>query len=54
MTRNIVKARKHLEKAREIISRGKSPLSNMREVDVIGKIRKDRETIWEEKFVASS
>lgn len=52
MTHNIIKAKKHLEKAREIISKRKSPLANMREVDVIEKIRKDREAIWEEKLAA--
>jgi len=52
MTRNCSKAKRHLEKAREIISKRKSPFSGMREDEIIAKIRKDRETIWEEKLAA--
>lgn len=54
MARNITKARRHLQKIREIISKRKSPLANLREEEVIEKIRKDRENIWEEKLAARS
>ncbi len=53
MKRNVIKARRHLEQAKKIISKRKTPFSNMREEDVIEKIRKDREEIWEEKLAAS-
>ena len=50
MKLNIAKIKRHLEKLREIVSKRKSPFAHMSEQQVINKIRKDREKIWEEKF----
>ncbi len=54
MRNNIEKAKKHLQKARALIAKSGSPLNKMTEAQVIAKIRKDRERIWEEKFVTHS
>jgi hypothetical protein len=51
---NIEKAKKHLKRIREIVSRTKSPFVNMSEEEVIEKIRRDREKLWEEKFATRS
>jgi hypothetical protein len=44
------KAKKHLKKIREIISQNPPPIYKMSKDDVIKKLRKTREEIWEEKF----
>ena len=49
-----IKAQKHWERAKEMISKRKSPFVGMSEEEVIAKIRKDREKIWEEKFAPRS
>jgi len=54
MKPNIEKAKRHLKKIREIVSKIKSPLANMSEEEVIEKIRKDREKLWEERFAPRS
>ncbi len=54
MIRNITKAKRHLEKAREIISKKRSPFFRMKEEEVIEKVRKDRQDIWEEKLAPRS
>ena len=46
----IAKAKQHITRARELSSRVKSPLSPMKESEVIAKIRRDREMIWENKL----
>ena len=54
MRNNIKRERalKALEKARKLIAGRKSPFAGMREQQIIDKIRKDREEIWEEKFAS--
>jgi len=47
---NVRKARLHLDKLRHLVSRKKTPLSGMREEDVIEEIRKTREEIWDKKL----
>lgn len=54
MTRGVRKAQRHLQRIREVIAKRKSPFCNAREEEVIEKIRKDRENIWEEKLAARS
>ena len=54
MKPNAIKAQKHWERAKEMVSKRKSPFAGMSEQDVIDKIRKDREKIWEEKFAPRS
>jgi len=51
---NIEKAKKHLQKARALIVKSGSPLNKLTEAQIISKIRKDRERIWEEKFASHS
>jgi len=53
--KNIIKkAKGHLKKAREIIAKSKSPFTNMKEEDVIKKIRRDRKRIWEARIAPGS
>ena len=47
-----VKALKALERARKLAAGKKSPFAGMSEQQIIDKIRKDREEIWEEKFAS--
>ena len=54
MKYDIKKAQKHLAKIKESMGKTKSILSATREKEIIEKIRKDREKIWEEKFAARS
>ena len=54
MNRTAIKAKRHLKKIRDIVSKRISPLSNMQMSQVIEKIRKDREKIWEAKFAVRS
>ena len=51
---NPKKARKHLEKLREIIAKDPSPIFKMSKEDVIDKLRKTREELWETKITALS
>ena len=51
---NIQKALKAIEKAKKDLISGRHPLSRKREEEIIRKIRKDREQIWEEKFASRS
>lgn len=50
MKPNISKAKKHLARLKEIIHSGKTALSRAHEDEIINKIRRDREKIWEERF----
>ncbi len=50
MRKNIQKAKKHLQKIREIISKNPPPIFKMSKEDMIKTLRKTREKIWEEKF----
>ncbi len=54
MKSNITKAKRHLQKLREIVAKSKSPLAHMTAEEVIQKLRKDRERIWEEKLATRS
>lgn len=49
---NPKKAKKHLDKLREMIAKDPSPIFKMRKEDVIKQLRKTREEIWEEKLAA--
>jgi len=51
---NVKKAKKHLAKLRELVSKRKHPFSDMTEEEVIKALRKTREEIWKEKVVARS
>ena len=53
MTR-IAKAKQHLARARELSSRFKSPLTKTKESEIIAKIRRDRQIIWETKLAVRS
>ena len=45
-----IKAKKHLDKIRQLVGMRKSPFSHMNEEEVIKEIRKTREKLWEEKL----
>ncbi len=49
---NSEKALKHLKKARQLMSRVRSPYEGMDEQEIIDEIRKVREKLWEEKITA--
>jgi hypothetical protein len=46
---NPKKAKKHLERLREMIAKNPSPIFKMSKEDVIKQLRKTREEIWKEK-----
>lgn len=48
------RAKKHLDRIYQIMSRVKSPLEGMSDEEIIKKLRKTREEIWEEKFAPRS
>lgn len=50
MKPNIVAARKHLQRLREIIAKNPTPIFKMSKEEVIETLRKTREAIWEEKL----
>jgi hypothetical protein len=50
----VSKAKRHIARARELSHRVKSRLPKMKEAQVIAKVRKDRQMIWESKFAARS
>ena len=50
--KNAKKAKKHLEKARYLLSRVRSPFEGMSEEAIIKKLRKTRQEIWNEKFAS--
>jgi hypothetical protein len=49
---DLQKARKHLEKLREMIARDPDPIFKMSKEEVIKQLRKTREEIWEEKLAS--
>ena len=51
MNTNAQKAKRHLTKLRQSLARKKSPFEGMSESAIIAKLRKDRERIWETRFV---
>lgn len=54
MRRNIAEGKKLLKKLRERISKRRSPFAGMNEEEVIARLRKTREELWEEKLAARS
>lgn len=48
------RAQKHLEKIYKLMSQSKSPFEEMSEAEIIKKLRKTREEIWEEKLAPRS
>ena len=46
------RAKKHLDRLREMIAKDPSPIFKMSKEDVIKQLRKTREKIWEEKLAA--
>ncbi len=54
MKRNIKEAKQLLKNLRESISKRHSPFSGMSEGEVIERLRKTREKLWEEKIAARS
>lgn len=46
------RAKKHLEKLREMIARDPSPIFKMSKEEIIEQLRKTRKEIWEEKLAA--
>ena len=51
---NINKAKKHLAKLRELVSKRKHPFSEMKEEEIIKVLRNTREKIWDKKLVTHS
>ena len=49
---NIAKAKRHIARARELSGRIKSSVPKMKESEIIAKIRRDREILWENKIAA--
>ncbi|MFA4889198.1 MAG: hypothetical protein WC628_06460 [Candidatus Omnitrophota bacterium] len=47
---NAKKAKMHLEKLRQIITRNPTPIFKMSKEEVVKQLRKTREQIWEEKL----
>ena len=54
MKQNIKKAKRHLSKLRELVSKRKSPLTEVKEEKVMETLRKTREELWDKKFAARS
>ncbi len=50
--KNPRKAKKHLEKLREMIAKDPSPIFKMSKEEIIKQLRKTREEIWKEKLAA--
>ncbi len=48
------RAKKHLEKLYQLASQSKSPFEGMSDEEIIKKLRKTREEIWEEKLATRS
>jgi hypothetical protein len=54
MKQDLKKTKRHLTKLRELISKRKRPLSEVKEEKVIETLRKTREELWDKKFAARS
>ncbi len=54
MKQNIKKAKRHLTKLRELVSRRKPPLSEVKEEKVLETLRKTREELWDKKLVTEN
>ena len=51
---NIKKAKRHLARLRQLVSKKPTRLLHMREEEVIKAIRKSKEEIWDKKFAPRS
>lgn len=51
---NPKKAKKHLDKLRELIKKRKDPFFEMSEEEIIKALRKTREELWEKKLASRS
>lgn len=51
---NVKKAKLHLARLRQLVSKKKPPFSGMREEEVITAVRKTREEIWDKKLALRS
>lgn len=51
---SIKRAKKHLHKIYELMLQVKSPLEGLSEEEIIKKLRKTREEVWEEKLAPRS
>ena len=54
MRKDIQRAKKRIEKIRQLMSKVRSPYRGMTKQEIIDEIRKTREKLWEEKLVARS
>ncbi len=54
MKLNIKKAKMHLQKIRELMSKVTSPYKGMSKQEIIEEIRKTREKLWEAKLASHS
>ncbi len=54
MKQNIKKAKRHLTKLRELVSKRKHPLTEVKEEKVLETLRKTREELWDHKFASRS
>lgn len=54
MTTKAARALKHLYKARELGKTLPNPFKNMTEEQIIAKLRKTREELWQEKYASSA
>jgi len=52
MKQNLKKAKRHLAKLRELVSKRKHPLTEVKEEKVLETLRKTREELWDKKFAA--
>jgi len=52
MKQDIKKAKRHLTKLRELVSKRKRPLSEVKEEQTMETLRKTREELWDKKFAA--
>lgn len=50
--KNIKEAKKHFEKLRKMIAERPSPFAGMTKDEVIEKLRRTREELWEKKLAA--
>jgi hypothetical protein len=51
MKQNIKKAKRHLTKLRELVSKRKHPLTEVKEEKVLETLRKTREELWDKKLL---
>ena len=53
-TKNMREIKRRFKRIRELMSKVKSPYQGMSKQEIINQIRKNREKLWGEKFVARS